>query len=136
MNDSALQDKKPWKQLPNGHTSCEKYPDSKAAVVRVCTHEVKRKLGQVFIPLFFIPSCPLLASLGSSYSQLSLSLSFHQLIKINHDLYLRLIQTPCLRLNRSTPLGKSLTTHHYLFIKIFLTKPTLPNNPHPTPRSC
>ena len=45
-------------------------------------------------------------SLLSSSPQFSSSISFHQLITINHGLHLRLIQTMCLHLSRSTLLRK------------------------------
>ena len=44
---------------------------------------------------------------------------FHQLIAINYGLHLRLIQTLCLHLSRSTPLRKTLTFNHYLHIEYF-----------------
>ena len=47
------------------------------------------------------------------------SLSFLQLNTINHDLHLRIIQTLCLHLSRSTPLRKTLTVNHCLHIEYF-----------------
>ena len=55
--------------------------------------------------LSFLPVLPL----SSSSTLLSSSPSFHQLITINHGIHLRLIQTLCLYLRRSTQLGKTLT---------------------------
>lgn len=58
-------------------------------------------------------------SFHPSCSQFSSNLSFHHLITINHDLYLRLTQTLCLPLSRSTPLHKILTVNHYLCVDYF-----------------
>ena len=58
-------------------------------------------------------------SISLHSTQPSSSLSFHQLITINYDLHLRIIQTSCLRLSRSTPLRKNLTVNHYPRIEYF-----------------
>ena len=60
----------------------------------------------VFTPPVFPPYSPLLASHLPSRTQLSLSLSFHQVIIINHDLHIQSSGFSALR--------KILTVNHYL----------------------
>ena len=74
-------------------------------------------------PCLFLFVSFLFLSLSSSFLfpfTSSSSLAFLQLNTINYDLHLRIIQTLCLHLSRSTPLRKTLTVNHYLCIEYFL----------------
>ena len=82
-------------------------------MVRVCTGEVTRKLWKVFT------SCPFSLHFFLSVHIFPQVFPFDQLITIKHDLFLRLIQTLCPRLSRSTLLRETLTVDHYLRIDYF-----------------
>jgi len=79
-------------------------PHHEAAPVRV-------RYKNVFTPRSFCPSSHFYFSLSFFRFTSSSSLSFLQRITINSDLHLRIIQTLCLHLSRSTPLRKTLTVN-------------------------
>jgi len=94
--------------------------------------------GNVFTPLSFsLPFLPV-PSLSSSFFfhfTSSSCLSFLQLNRNNYDLHLRITQTFCLHLSRSSPLLKTLTVNHYLRIEYFQQSPTVPYSPLQPPPS-
>ena len=89
----------------------------------VHTRERPRKLGKrCHTPVSFslFPFCFFsLVFLSLSTLLLPQVFPFLQLNTNNSDLSLRIIQTLCLHLSRSTPLRKTLTINHYLRIEYF-----------------